>query len=747
MRTLVDELVLWDDFLTEQEAAAMLGVSDGEVTGGANPVSFPATKLRVLVELYLGGQWVDVSRYVLWKYRIRISRGRKPNQRRTQTAQCALTFRNDDKRFAPRNINGPYAGLLRRNTPLRVSVDPGSGLSRRFTGRVPSWVPQVGGHPNEREVPIVAVGQRGRLARGNRKSVPKSPPRRFIPTTSFVWAYWPLEAGAFADTPGLPDVGGNAMRPHAGTHPSGALIGYPQWGSGQLAPWLPPVLSRSGTSALTAIWAPVDMTFNTSWSVHFGYNSGTDAGGSAVDVNPSYLGGALGWPQLSLDPPNQQLSTALNGEPETVVGAGNLFDGLPHAVSWTVSQFGGFGLSEVWIDGTQVISQVTSGAMTVPPIRQLGLVAEAQGSSGIAMGHVAVWSPGFQSDQFRDALLGYQGESPTDRFARLCLEENLPYSIPELVVDNQQMGPQRTVSVVDLLGECGDANEGVFDEDLNDRMRLVSRTWRYNREVALTIDYAAGHVQPPFKAADDDQLVRNDWTLTREGGSPQQYVKTSGPMNVNDPDTDLQGIGRLDDGDAIVVDTDTRALLHAGYRVQRDTVDEPRFPSVKINFGEAPELIPGWLRCDVGSRVVVASPPAEAGPVVDTTLEGYDENIDQAVWDIDAYLEPDAINKIARYGIDRYDVLGCTLAEDLDTSETGVDVAIAGLCVWGHSNGDYTIKVDFEEMTVTVAAAAAGSPGAYTQTLTVQRGANGTTAATHAVGAEVHLSPRGRYAL
>lgn len=68
-----------------------------------------------------------------------------------------------------------------------------------------------------------------------------------------------------------------------------------------------------------------------------------------------------------------------------------------------------------------------------------------------------------------------------------------------------------------------------------------------------------------------------------------------------------------------------------------------------------------------------------------------------------------------------------TLTEDLDSSETGVDVTAAS----NLGTAPYVILVDTEQMLVTSVA---------TNTLTVTRGYNGTTAASHSNGATVNLT-------
>jgi hypothetical protein len=96
----------------------------------------------------------------------------------------------------------------------------------------------------------------------------------------------------------------------------------------------------------------------------------------------------------------------------------------------------------------------------------------------------------------------------------------------------------------------------------------------------------------------------------------------------------------------------------------------------------------------------------------------------------------------------RYDCNGSTLATALAAvgGAGTVDVAITDTCVWAHDTGDYDIMIDAEAITVTAIGAVSGTYPTRTQTLTVTRSANGVTAA-HAVGAEIHVRYRGRYAL
>jgi hypothetical protein len=77
------------------------------------------------VELLLDGDttWTDVTSKTRVKDGISISRGRPDEAQEIPPATCQLTLDNRDGRFSLRNPTGTYYGKLRRNTPLRVTVD------------------------------------------------------------------------------------------------------------------------------------------------------------------------------------------------------------------------------------------------------------------------------------------------------------------------------------------------------------------------------------------------------------------------------------------------------------------------------------------------------------------------------------------------------------------------------------------------------------------------------------------------
>lgn len=89
---------------------------------------FPQTVLPLVVELYLGGSWVNVRAlgHVYRRDMVNITRGRSAEASQVDRSTATLTLNNRDGRYSPRNPVGPYYGQLMRNTPLRIAVESGS---------------------------------------------------------------------------------------------------------------------------------------------------------------------------------------------------------------------------------------------------------------------------------------------------------------------------------------------------------------------------------------------------------------------------------------------------------------------------------------------------------------------------------------------------------------------------------------------------------------------------------------------
>jgi hypothetical protein len=143
-------------------------------------------------------------------------------------------------------------------------------------------------------------------------------------------------------------------------------------------------------------------------------------------------------------------------------------------------------------------------------------------------------------------------------------------------------------------------------------------------------------------------------------------------------------------------------------------------------------------------------PPADQPPdEIDQIIEGYAESFDQKVWDIELNLSPSSpfrIFQLANTVGDSSEFLGyliptaCTLASAVaDTTTLSVSITTATAPLWSTGVDDWYgdrafIRVGGEQMLVKGVAGAVNP-----QTLTVTRGAHGTTAATHVAGTVVEF--------
>ena len=109
--------------------------------GPLSPITFPTTLLRTKALIALGADpsadpvtwlWEDISTYIRYRDGISTSTGRADWSSTVKQGEARLRLDNSDGQFTRRNPNSPYYGLLSRNTPIWLSVDPGDGDHTRF---------------------------------------------------------------------------------------------------------------------------------------------------------------------------------------------------------------------------------------------------------------------------------------------------------------------------------------------------------------------------------------------------------------------------------------------------------------------------------------------------------------------------------------------------------------------------------------------------------------------------------------
>lgn len=344
-----------------------------------------------------------------------------------------------------------------------------------------------------------------------------------------------------------------------------------------------------------------------------------------------------------------------------------------------------------------------------------------------------------QSYDARRAFDGYSGETAGARVARLCTEEGMPLVTIGDADDTATMGAQSASTLLDLLRECEDADQGVLHER-GAGLGYLTRTARYNGEAAMTLDFASGHVAAPPEPTDDDQRLRNRIVLSRDGGSS---------VTVEDP-TSIALDGVYADELTVNLSDDGYLEDHAYWRLHLGTQDGLRWPVISLNLARNPDLIDEWCKVRIGSRITIANPPDQVGTdTLDLIVEGWTETLTDYGWTVVMACSPAEPWDVAIYDDEdaRYDSRSTTLKTGVSSSATALTFRTTDpLDTWSTTEEPYDVLISGERITVTSMGAASLVSGAYDQPATVTRSVNGIVKSLPA-DAEIHIAPTSRYAL
>lgn len=717
-------------------------------------VTFPGVKLAIKVQLYgivSAATWTDVSTYVFWADKIKVKRGLSQNDQSHDGSfdYCELTFDDTDRRFAPRNLNGPYAGRLGVNTPMRVYWDAGNGDVFRFQGVVPYWNPsfQVGAR---RYVKVQATDDRRRMQIGPGLQISQSPIYTSTTKSSALVSYMPLEDGDDTDTPTL--ISGQKV----------AVNGMFNWANDSGLPGSKPLPTFDATSYI--IVSPTQHAYNGHWQ--YDWFTKLDAAPATATilqriwVNSTGSSGIAFWDILLGTTTYEVRGYDRNGT--SIVSSGTFDINALFPGTWMHMRLMARNATSTTFDWQFVTFKydVTGGGVLSGSgvAGQCGNLSAASigmaqaGFDGFAVGHVAFYDA-YNLSTVDSSGNAYNGEPPGTRWSRILDEQGILNSRRVGVgSDTVAMGRQTSNDVMANLRECLLANEGFMDggSTSNDdgKLRFTERSYLENRTaVEMTIDYAARRAYA-LEPSDTDDMIGNDVTARRTGGASARVVQEHGPRNVMDPAADPLGVGRYASSQDYSLSTDAQAIHHAGWAVNLGTVDEPQIKSVEIWFerpGVAAALLTTWEGLDTWRRIAITNPPVEAGTAtLDELIAGYVETFDQHSIHADITCRP-----FSPYKVGILDSSGGAASDQrLDSADTRTLAALAAgdtsmltyntgteertPTEWTHADGDYGVLVGGEIVTVT----AVSSPAASF----IGAGASQTTnnAATSALG--IHAS-------
>lgn len=347
---------------------------------------------------------------------------------------------------------------------------------------------------------------------------------------------------------------------------------------------------------------------------------------------------------------------------------------------------------------------------------------------GLVTGHYSV-RPEVTTpfDQF-DELNAYAGERAGVRLQRLCAQEGIPFSWIGDLGTTTKMGFQRVGTLLELVDECADADQGTLADPRGEIGLLYrTRTSLYSQSATLDLDYAAGHVAPPFEPSDDDAEVRNDVRVTRAGGATGRAQLLTGRKSVLAPKDG--GCGRYDHAVTLSLHTDDQAAALASWIMALSTVSESRYPQVSINLANAETVAAGKdvaaLDLHIDDRSTISNPLAKQTPdQISQLARGYVETIRNFVHRIELVTAPESPYRVGKVGGSgaRVDAANSALSDGpYSSSATSLTVTTTSPgSPW--ITGSVSIDLDLAGEVVRVTnISGATSP----QTFTVQRSING----------------------
>lgn len=577
------------------------------------------------------------------------------------------------------------------------SIAAGAAITNRrsrFVGEVSEWPTRWEAEGSDGYVPLVASGVLRRMSQG--KKALASTLRRRIPSFKPL-GYWPMEEGKDATSAGNAGIGKGALK-----------IAPVNWASADTlasSDPLPVLASETGNPVQMYASIPAPTTPPTSWAVEWVYRHDTIHTTVWTHMRIISTGTVAEWliqwgqglaRVIALDTfgteiwrDDTAIGTDLWGRWNKVVFQVNPNSTISGQLDWQL----------IWTD-VGGDSGAASGSYTGTVGRPVALSSPSGGFAteldGMALGHISAWGAWDSSSQgaYQGAIDGWAGETAGNRMIRLAGEEVLPLVVQDGAGDHSKVGPQYPDTILNILQDAADADGGILYENREDIGIIYrGRAGFYNQPIGLELDFNARGLITPVEPVDDDQLIRNDRTITRTNGGSVQAVLGSGRLSVQDPPF---GVGTYDDSTTLNLFSDDLVNYTASWYLRMGTVDEARYPSIAVDLTRNPALVSAAADMEVGDRLTVVNPPEWLPPgIINQRVEGYQETLTLTQWVIDYNCAPHSLWDVATvdgresgiaYGpfpAGKVDSSGTTLGEPLDTTETGVDVIVAdGLPAW-----------------------------------------------------------------
>jgi hypothetical protein len=706
---------------------------------------FPNGSVRLVVEFALGANvmadpstwaWTDVTRDVLVAggRKLQVQQGKQDARSTAGPAQLSFTLDNRSNAYSksPLSRNWPY---VRRGTPVRARVilngnDP-AGSYLLFQGRAAAFQPGFDTVDGTRYaiVAVTAAGAFRPLGQGQQQLA--STLRQYTATVSNLVAYWPMEdpTGALQLAGGTPATAPMTMVGTVNPGSDSTVVSsdaLPVFSSGSAIAWFPPYMG-SGAFQFRAlmVWPAVASALPDQTVVFRLFVTGSVL--SSWDV--LYVAG---------------------GGVRIIAYSGTIsaFDSgtVAMAVDGSSGQFG-ISLATSGSDIAVQLSYLKVGAVAavyynstatgqlVGVADHVLLLPDGTTNSTIALGHVTLQSQATDIFETAQPLNAYDGEMSYDRVSRVLglAGYSACFAITDGVSYPSRMGPQRIDTPLNLIRECEATDGGILADGHGDSLVFMTHVVLENLPPAFTVD-ATTQLMPPFPPVDDDQQLRNSWTVSQRDGASVTYTNS----DPGDPNSTVN-VGQYPDSVAVNVfsnadpEVGTRTggfglkaqMNLASWMVHRDTPDGYRIPQFQMAFHRNPELLPAFIGNLTGSAVArmdvsnLASVYPQMPPwTAQYLIVGYTYSIDQFQWDATTNVipyEPWHVGVVAQLSGDtgvnvmRLDTVGSSLALPADGGATALSVASTDKGLWTTTPDDFPFQVKVSGIPVTVTNITGGS--------------------------------------
>jgi hypothetical protein len=624
---------------------------------------------------------------------------------------------------------GTYASRFASNTNGAVNFvafDDFIVTGLEWTGFVSAWPLRWDITGNNSWAPITAGGILRRLRQGTNPIL--SPLRRQLGSTPDATGYWPMEEGAdakyfLAASPNTAQAIFTDVSPGADSSLPGASVA--------------PTLNNASSTITLTVKKGKGLTFGMAAMVFFKVgtvpatktriirlrtrNSVADYWDFSIDVNNTYI------EAFSSDGAPRGSSTGSVG-----------FDMAGQWVAWQL-EADTTGYSSIYhkvFPNAPFFAQTgTFLGIGWPDVNSMQLT----GVSGASFSHAWIGRDTlpFVSFSFANVAAGYAGETAANRFARICTEAGIPYSVAgasAIMASTEKMGAQKESTTLIALQAAVDADYAAVVER-GAGLELIPRQTRWNLAQSMALSVAAGQIAAVPQPTRDDQRLRNQWTVSRlNGASATSSNQTSVDRN-----------GPLGDSATLNLYDDSGLENHAGWRVSVGSQPRMRWPSISIDLARNPSLVEAWRKRFYGWRIGITTGLTQVrGNEPDVIMEGYQATLTPELWNIemnatDAKVWTAAVTDDTGI-LGRADNEYCTSTSAISATTLSIPITTAtGFPKWDNTAGLWTAGVDFnvggERVTVTSITNGAGQ----TQTLNATvRGVDGYAFA-HGSGSKVSL--------